>query len=208
MKALGGDTKSLFANGAPCRREGILGKHHRLKVGAYKDQAGSKPAEQPAFSRLRFIRHRLQGGQGFEREGADARAGIAALAGAYHDRPLYAFAGEPPQGFADQMRRWYELTLRLQTPDGFWAAKPGAGSYPLIAAGLLFSLSAYHRLFGDARGFLALERYLEYADRKGEFVSGTHAFLTLLYAPFFEMERTKKEGCQCSIANWANGASN
>jgi hypothetical protein len=95
-----------------------------------------------------------------------------------------------PPKFREQMTRWYELVLSMQQADGGWpqGSKEGNPSYPLIAAGLLFTFSAYHRLWNDARGLRALRRYLECALARGEFLLGTHSFLAVLYATFFEME--------------------
>lgn len=139
---------------------------------------------------------------GFSGQG---NVGIGGKSNLWEERDIFIFSGllapiallewalrdnRHPPGFREQMGKWFELVLSFQTAQGWWPQDPeGARSYALLPAGLLFSLSAYHRLFGDKRGLAALQRYLDYALAQKEFTLGTHSFLAVLYASFYEMEK-------------------
>ena len=105
-----------------------------------------------------------------------------------------------PEGLREQMQKWVELVLTLQSDSGTWPRQEAGSSYTLIPAGLLFSLSACHRLWGEIRGIQALERYIDYALTHKDFLLGTHSFLAVLYASFYEMERAGVEEARTASA--------
>ncbi len=86
-----------------------------------------------------------------------------------------------PADFQPRLRRWADLVLRLQTAEGVWTQANGT-PYPLIGAGMLFSLIKAGQLLQDRRCVDAVQRYLTAMNARQDFVAGTHAFLSALYA--------------------------
>lgn len=83
----------------------------------------------------------------------------------------------------DSLQRWLELMLRVQPENGIWLSHGSKGEpYALICAAALGSVIYAGRLLGDPRCAESVRRMLDSMNGTNFHVTGTHAFLPLLYA--------------------------
>jgi hypothetical protein len=88
-----------------------------------------------------------------------------------------------PTDFVERVRSWIELMLRLQLPDGLWPAGGTSGKPKLlVGTGAFFSLIKAGTLVQDDRCPEAVRKFLATAAERGEHVTGTHAYLSAMYA--------------------------
>jgi hypothetical protein len=88
-----------------------------------------------------------------------------------------------PSDFIPRLRRWADLMLRLQKPDGHWYVEGKSNEpYTLTGSGSLCSLIRAGQILKDPTCFKAVEHYLRSMNEKQSVVLGTHAFLSAQYA--------------------------
>jgi len=90
-----------------------------------------------------------------------------------------------PVDFMLRLRRWADLMLRLQSPSGQWHTTGRTAQdkpYPLTGSVALFTLVKAAQILGDQACVHAAQRYLGNMSAQEQYVSGTHAFLSALYA--------------------------
>jgi hypothetical protein len=87
-----------------------------------------------------------------------------------------------PADFLPRLRKWADLMLAEQQPDGHWHKRDSNEPYTLTGSGTLWSLVKSSAILKDARYLQAVERYLDAMNQEQSTVLGTHAFLSAQYA--------------------------
>ncbi|MBI4025649.1 MAG: hypothetical protein HY360_11765 [Verrucomicrobia bacterium] len=112
-----------------------------------------------------------------------------------------------PQDFIPRLRKWADLMLRAQPPNGVWLNGGSTGTpYPLIGSAALLSLVKAGQILHDNRCTEAVGRFLSTMNDKKNCVSGTHSFLSALYA---HVADAALENCPpAPVCNDQNGTGN
>jgi hypothetical protein len=90
------------------------------------------------------------------------------------------------------IRRWADLMVSLQKDDGQWYVEGRSDEpYTLTGSTTVFTLIRAGQMFGDAKYFNAVRKYLDAVNDKQSVVLGTHAFISLQYAHVADGELAK-----------------
>jgi len=90
-----------------------------------------------------------------------------------------------PVDFMLRLRRWADLMLRLQSPSGQWNTKGKTAQekpYPLTGSVALFTMVRAAQILDDPVCIHSAKRFLANMTAHDQCISGTHAFLSALYA--------------------------
>ncbi len=88
-----------------------------------------------------------------------------------------------PDDFIEHVRRWADLMLAQQKPDGHWYVEGKSNEpYHLTGSGTMFTLVKAGEILKDPKCLDAVRRYLTAMNQKKAYVLGTHSFLSCQYA--------------------------
>jgi len=88
-----------------------------------------------------------------------------------------------PVDFVPRLRKWADLMLELQRPDGHWYVEGKSDEpYTLTGSGTVFTLIKAGQILKDPACIDSVRRYLKAMNGKQNVVLGTHSFLSCIYA--------------------------